>query len=269
MLYFLEKMFYNVNKFEFLQTLYHICFFKHVWYFLKEAVILIKCEMHLHTLGGSPCAKVMPENIAEIYSEAGYGAITVTNHYMKYIFESFYPFSTDKERIKYFISHYKTLEKCCKPFGIKVFLGMELNPEIMNAKAAMPAAEFLCYGVTEKFLYDYPRLYNYTQKELFELFDKNNILMFQAHPFRGYCTLGDLKYMHGVETFNGFHESFNHKSEDLAKENNLLRVSGSDFHEKGVPNGGIYIPDSIDSSEKLAHYIKNNKIQLIRNGYES
>ena len=41
--------------------------------------------------GLKPCARVEAEEIARLYSEAGYGAIAVTNHYMKYLFDSYYP----------------------------------------------------------------------------------------------------------------------------------------------------------------------------------
>lgn len=229
---------------------------------------MIKCEMHLHIYGASGCAAETPENIAKIYYKAGYGAITVTNHYMKYIFENYYPsrLNTDRERIKYYVSFYKELKKCCKPYGIKVFLGMELNPECMNTAEVTPAAEFLCYGVTEKFLYDYPCLYDYTQKELFEIFNSNKILMFQAHPFRGYCIRGDFRYMHGLEVYNGNHQNNNQMAEAAAKQNNLLAVSGSDFHvnlENSV-SGGILIPENINNSVQLAMYIKNNRIELIK-----
>lgn len=125
--------------------------------------------MHLHTLGGSGCAIEKPRDIARIYSSMGYGAITVTNHYMKNIFENYYPAKakTAGDKIKHYINFYRQVKRCCKPYGIKVFLGLELNPECMNTPEVAPAAEFLCYGVTEKFLYDYPLLYEYNQKDLF------------------------------------------------------------------------------------------------------
>jgi tyrosine-protein phosphatase YwqE len=223
--------------------------------------------MHLHTAGGSGCAQVEAEEIAKLYSEAGYGAIAVTNHYMKSVFENYYPPLSDKERITRYISLYERLQKCCAPYKIKVFLGMELNPECMNTPLVAPAAEFLCYGMTPKFLYDYPRLYEYTQKELFELFSKKGIAMFQSHPFRGQCVRGDVKYMHGLEVFNGhpFHISNNDLSEALAKENNLKGISGSDFHQKGKTiTGGIYIPESISTGAQLADYIINNDCRLIK-----
>jgi len=227
---------------------------------------LIKCEMHLHTFGGSPCGKVSPRDIAILYNRAGYGAITVTNHYMKYFFEHMYPFGSDTDRIKNYIGFYKGVEYYCKPFGIKVFLGMELNPECMNTPTASPAAEFLCYGVTEDFLYNNLRLYDYTQRELFELFNRNDIVMLQSHPFREYCTLGELEYMHGIEEYNGHkgHTSHNEKAKELVKQQGFIGISGSDFHEMDGITAGVYIPETIDNNIQFAEYIKNNKLKLIK-----
>jgi hypothetical protein len=149
---------------------------------------------------------------------------------------------------------------------------MELNPECTNTPTVAPASEFLCYGITEKFLRSHPRLYDYTQKELFELFNSEGIAMFQSHPFRGYCVLGDFRYLHGLEVYNGhpYHNSNNEKAEQTAKENNLIGISGSDFHETdNTIRGGIYIPKYIDSGKELSAYIKNNKLRLIRGGNES
>lgn len=222
--------------------------------------------MHLHTLGASPCGKVSPSEIAAMYHNAGYKAITVTNHYMKLLFTHMYPCVTEREKIKYFIGFYKSVKNYCKQYGIKVFLGMELNPESMNTPDVVPAAEFLCYGVTEEFLYKNLKLYDLTQKELFNLFEKNNILMLQSHPFRGYCVLGDYRYMHGVEVYNGHpvHDSNNQKSEEFANIHNLIGIAGSDFHEKNGITSGIYIPEGIENSTQLVDYLKNNALTLIK-----
>lgn len=227
---------------------------------------MIKCEMHMHILGISPCARVAPQEIAKIYHEAGYGAVTVTNHYMKYLFKS-YDIESEEGKIKFYIDSYKSLKDCCAPYGIKIFLGMELNPDCLNTPENNPGVELLCYGVTEEFLYKNPRLYDLTQKEFFKLAENNGILVYQAHPFRGYCLRADPRYMHGVEIYNGhpFHDSHNNLAEEFAKEHNLKGISGSDFHETGnTVRGGIYIPEDINDSKGLAGYLKGNTPLLIR-----
>lgn len=41
----------------------------------------MRIEMHVHTSEGSPCARVEAKNIVKAYSEAGYDAVIITNHY--------------------------------------------------------------------------------------------------------------------------------------------------------------------------------------------
>ena len=104
---------------------------------------------------------------------------------------------------------------------------------------------------------------------IFLEYEKNNLFMVQAHPFRKYITLGNPLYMHGVEVFNGNkrHNSHNAKALNFAKKNNLLQFSGSDFHEnEDLGLGGIIIPDTIDTNSDLINYIKNNQPQLIKKG---
>lgn len=227
---------------------------------------MIKCEMHLHTKGGSYCGQSMPREIAQEYFNAGYKAVVVTNHYMKSLFDYYYTQRTEKQKVKYYISLYKEVKKYCGEYGIKVFLGLELNPDCMNTPTASPAAEFLCYGVTEDFLYGNLRLYDLTQQQLYELFEKNNILMMQSHPFRSYCILGDPRYMHGVEVYNGHptQQNNNYKSEQFAEEHHLIGISGSDYHARGGIDGGIYLSHNINTDFELVNYIKNNKLKLIK-----
>lgn len=224
---------------------------------------LIKCEMHLHTKGASPCAQVEPREIARLYSGAGFGAIAVTNHYMKYLFDVCYPPVSDREKAEIYLNYYRELKKECKPFGIKVFLGMELNPEKMNTPTSAPAAEFLCYGFDEDFLPENPRLYELTQRQLYELFEKKGYLMYQSHPFRAYCVQGDPEFMHGAEVYNG-HPTQNSNNETalrFARRHSLLQIAGSDFHD-GTISAGIYIPEDIEDGAQLVKYLRSGNPPL-------
>jgi hypothetical protein len=230
---------------------------------------MIKCETHLHAAGGSPCASAAPAEIAADYARAGYKAVCVTNHYMKSLFEYYYPAGGEREKIAYYISIYRAVKAECKKRGIKTFLGMELNPQCTNTETVEPVQEYLCYGLTEKFLYDNPRLYDLTQKEQFALLSASGGAMFQAHPFRGYCTRGDPKYMHGAECFNGHagHDSHNDLAGAFAAENGLLRLSGSDYHDAGTEiRGGVWLPEEIGSDKEFAAYLLSGTARLIRGG---
>ena len=47
----------------------------------------MKIGLHCHTAGRSPCACVQPERIAELYRQAGFDGLMVTDHYISYLFE--------------------------------------------------------------------------------------------------------------------------------------------------------------------------------------
>ena len=94
--------------------------------------------------------------------------------------------------------------------------------------------------------------------------DEKDILMVQAHPYRieqGYAP-ADMRYVHGVEVYNP-HLLFDARFEDamaLAKENNKIKTSGSDFHiidQAGL--AGMIVPDSIEDQFMLRDYLKNGE----------
>ncbi|MBR2384701.1 MAG: hypothetical protein IKA99_03720, partial [Clostridia bacterium] len=52
----------------------------------------------------------------------------------------------------------------------------------------------------------------------------------------------------------------------FCERNNLISMSGTDYHDAGQPiTGGIIIPENIDSNEKLVEFLFNEKYELIQN----
>ena len=73
------------------------------------------------------------------------------------------------------------------------------------------------------------------------------------------------EFLHGIEVYNGNprHDSHNDKAADFAGSNNLLKLSGSDFHlYEDLGRGGIFLPDDINDNKKLVSYLKNNEAAL-------
>ena len=221
---------------------------------------LIKCETHMHIKNGSPCAKVSAQDAARMYREEGYGAVVLTNHYMRYLSENYYPLNPDKSAAEYFIELYDEVKPHFERQQIRTFFAMELTPHRPELEGGV---DLLLYGITPDFLRQYPDLYDYQDNKLYELLKENDILCYQAHPFRSYCRLHDIKYLDGIEVFNGhpWHDAQNHRAEQLAKQHNLLQISGSDFHdamEAGAPRtitGGIWLDPGITTEQQLARYL--------------
>ena len=224
---------------------------------------MIKIETHSHTFGGSKCAKADDETFIKAFLDAGYKGVVITNHFHPKYFET-YQGDTDKEKIDYYFSLFDSMKEKLNKVGIKAFLGAEIT--------CCTSDEYMLYGFDRSLFYDNKLLFTLTQKELFELAEKNNCFMYQTHPFRDRVkVLGDPKYMHGAESFNGHfhHVNLNEKANKFCEDNNLIKMSGTDYHDPGQPiYGGIYIPENIDTETQLVEFLFKNDFKLIENEEE-
>ncbi len=221
---------------------------------------MIKIETHTHTLGGSNCASVPIDKLICEYKNAGYGGIVITNHVCEGSFEN-YPGDTYREKLDYYFSLYYNALKIGQRLGLKIFMGAEIRAFDLSGGFM----EFMVYGAEERFFYDNKPLYELTQEELFKLCDKNGLLFYQTHPFRNRIKTGDPKYMHGAECFNGhFHHVNNNEQAKLfCVQNNLIKMSGTDFHDAGQPiTAGIFIPETVNDNNGLKECIFNGNYQL-------
>jgi histidinol phosphatase-like PHP family hydrolase len=218
--------------------------------------------MHFHTKNTSNCAEVPAEIAVEEYINAGYDGIVVTDHlststYMKYGRELL-PW---KKKVDFFLRGYKSAVKTANG-RIPVLLGMELR-----FRTSEGDNDYLVYGITEEFLYSHPDLLNMNSRTFYELAKDNNLLVFQAHPFRVGMKVTNPKYLDGVEIFNGNprHNSSNDIAEMWAKKYDLMVTSGSDYHEIGdLGSGGIWFDKEITDNKTLVEELKEQKYELKR-----
>ncbi len=227
---------------------------------------MIKLETHCHTLHGSGCGKADAQTIVRRYLELGYAGIVITNHYHEAYFSE-YPGQTKKEKLDFYFSLFDNIKKLGEKQGLKMFLGTEVHVNRQN--------DYLLYGFERSFLYDNKPLFELTQKEIFDLAEKNGLFFAQAHPFRnGVRAVGDPKYMHGIELFNGHfhHRNNNKKAMSFCEENGLIGLSGTDFHTPDQPiTAGIFVPNNIENEKQLVDCLFNRNFELYRDekGYES
>ena len=223
---------------------------------------MIKVETHCHVKGTSACADCADEIIIDKYKQAGYKCIVVTNHMNATSFAS-YEGENDKEKIEYFLSVYDRFSKKCAENGIKTLCGIEV---LARCECH---SEFILYGFDREFLFRNPPLFNFTQKELFALAEKNNLIMIKTHPFRTGEFKGDPRYMHGAESFNGHyhHVNNNELAEKFCLDNNLIGLSGTDFHHIDQPvTAGIYAPeDAVKNEKAFTEFLFKNDFERIEN----
>ena len=220
----------------------------------------MKIDMHVHCLPVSKCARLDAEELPRIFLSKGVEAFVLTNHcYPRHCD----PLSDDlQEQARIFINVYHRCKEKGVQLGVKVIFGVEIK--LINEPHT---PEFLLYGLSEEdFIASYP-LYNCTQKELFEFCNEKNVVMVQAHPFRsvqGYEP-ADMRYLHGIEVFNphlGGGVDYE-ASIQLAEENNKIKTSGSDFHDRSdIGIAGLIVPDSIEDQFMLRDYLQNYKAEI-------
>lgn len=215
-------------------------------------------EMHTHTSEASPCAHVSAKEMVSLYQNAGYDAVVITDHYCKWVYEQSHS-QTLKEYVDYFLSGYHAARKAAANAPLKILLGAEVNlTESPN--------DYLLYGATEDFFYQNPELFTLSLKELYTLCHNNQILLFQAHPYRTYCEPADPVYLDGAESYNGNprHNNQNEKARQWVKDNQLLISSGSDFHEReDLAKGGILTKQPVADIQQLCQTLQNSSYTLL------
>lgn len=220
----------------------------------------MKLETHAHCRGASICADITEEQLISTYKQLNYDAVILTNH-INWGWET-YPANDYKGRVEYFLNVFKKVKKLGQKENIKVFLGAE----VVTLTETNIHQEFLIVGFNEDFLFNCNLVNTCNQKKLFDIANKNELFMWQSHPFRTGEETGNPEYMHGAEAFNGHfhHDNFNEKAKDFCLNNKIKMISGSDCHHVGQPIlGGINLPNGISSEKQLARYLLNNQPKLL------
>lgn len=128
--------------------------------------------------------------------------------------------------------------------------------------------DYLIYGVTEDFLVEYPELYKLSLAALHSLTKANGMLLYVAHPFRSYMQPVDPRLLDGAEVFNGNprHKSQNHLALAFAEEHGLLKISGSDFHQRvDLGIGGVALKERVTDIHDLVPILRAEDLGLITN----
>ncbi|GHU40136.1 hypothetical protein FACS1894111_00270 [Clostridia bacterium] len=216
----------------------------------------IAVETHCHSLGGSHCAHVSPEEIVKLYKEADYGVLILTNHYNQ---ETIPKGSSAKFAAKAYIDRFLKVQELGAAVGLEVWFGIETC-------IAGGGDDFLIFGAESDFLLENLRLFAMSQKEVFVECERYGALLYQAHPYRSWCQRRNPAFMHGAEVYNGntHHNSQDKKALAWAQKEGLLFSSGSDFHNpEDLGRGGILLPKEVSNGKSLVDYLIANEVELI------
>ena len=214
-----------------------------------------KTELHAHTSEVSPCGHVTAPEVADRFIKEGYSSLVITNHYSAYIINNLT--GTWREKMDYYMHPYYLMREHAGD-RLHVILGCELRFE-GNIN------DYLIYGITEEFLRENPDLHKMSLRSFAPLARENGFLVVQAHPFRNGIEIVSPELLDGMETFNGTptYDGRNLIADAWAKRYNLLRTSGSDFHNPDqFGTGGILTSAAIRTGEELVAVLKSGDYTL-------
>ena len=181
-----------------------------------------RIELHAHTNPASHCGKATPEELVQLYLDAGFDAVVITNHFS-------HAAHGDLSREAFVEGQLSDYERACKAAEgtkLKIYLGVEARFDEDNN-------DYLLYGVDREIL---GKIYDYLEKGLAAFRKEVKLpgsILIQAHPFRDGCIPAPGELLDGVEVFN-MHPNHNPRcalAALYAKEQGItLTVAGTDFH---------------------------------------
>jgi len=218
-----------------------------------------KYETHAHCHPASACAKTTPEEVVEHYAQAGYSGLFLTDHFNG---------NTDidrnlpwAERIRQFVDCFHRAKRKGDEIGFQVFFGYEFT----NL-----GADFLILNASEKFLYDHPDMNEWELTDFFDRAHADGAFIVHAHPCRESAWILDPArrypdHVDAVEVFNtGMPPEINSRAEVYARECDLPRFSGSDYHFTHRPsNAGIAFREKPATAEELIRLVKAGEYRLL------
>lgn len=220
---------------------------------------IYKYDVHTHTSEISPCGKVDAVEVVELYKQAGYAGIVITDHYYEGFFENINS-SYWEEKIDVFLSGYEKALSKGLSLGLNVMLGIEI-------RFIDSPNDYLIYGLNKDFLKENPELYNLNLLKFRNMIKDKGMLIYQAHPFRPGLVVQEPELLDGIEVYNGNprHDSRNDLAYSFAIDNGLKMISGSDFHQvMDLARGGIIVKENISTSKELVEVLESNDgVELI------
>lgn len=181
-----------------------------------------RVELHAHTNPASHCGKATPEEMVQLYLDAGFDGVVITNHFS-------HAAHGNLSREVFVETQMADYERACKAAQgtkLKIYLGVEARFDEDNN-------DYLLYGVDREIL---GKIYDYLGKGLAAFREAVKLpgsVLIQAHPFRDGCVPAEGTLLDGVEVFN-MHPGHNPRAAlaaMYAREQGIsLTVAGTDFH---------------------------------------
>lgn len=211
-------------------------------------------DCHVHTSETSFCGKIAGAEMVELYYQANYTGIVITDHYFDQFFER--QEGTWEEQVDAYLQGYQQALQRGQELGVEVLLGLEL-------RFAGTSNDYLVYGVDREFLLHHPRLDQLDARLFGKLVREHDLLVVQAHPFRPGMEVGPLEFLDGVEVYNGNsrHDSRNDLALRYGQEHGLIQLACSDAHQyTDVARGALKLPYRVSTSRELVDLLRSHPV---------
>ncbi|MDR1177601.1 MAG: PHP domain-containing protein, partial [Spirochaetaceae bacterium] len=201
------------------------------------------------------CSWIPGADMAAQYKALGYDGIAITDHLHDEYISSLPCRNNWDACVDAYLSGYRAAKEAGERLGLDVILGVEIRfPESDN--------DYLLYGLDAAFLKAHPYPYRSCLEDFYARY-KDELLIIQAHPFRGGGNNIRPGLLHGLEVINDSprHDSENHRAMALAQENpRLIQCCGSDAHRSGEQGRAAMVFDHPvhDSYEYKDALVKGN-----------
>ncbi len=209
-------------------------------------------DLHAHSSEISKCCLLDIRGVLNEAKNLNIDGIVLTNHYRS-------SYVTNGDEIKFakeYVQAYYNAVEVSKEMGVKLFFGIEVTNE------KQPYLHYLIYGVDTDFPIKNPTLYSMSQQQLYETVKEAGGILIQAHPFRYFQKVQDIRYLDGVEISCHplYGNSYSNELYNIAKENNLALTCGGDYHADTYrPYCGMYLPSDTKNTHDIAKYIIDSK----------
>ncbi|MBQ4528542.1 MAG: transposase [Clostridia bacterium] len=221
---------------------------------------MYKTETHLHTAETSDCGHIKAKDMVELYHEAGYKTLFITDHLISWFFDGLKNMSWE-EKVERFMSGYTEAKKAGDSLGMNVILSAEYRfKDCPN--------DYLVYGIDRDFLLKFPDVTNMTPGEFYNATRDDNIFIVQAHPCRDHVCYPTPEFVDAIEAVNTNprHDNFTDESYEIAQKHNLPVTGGSDSHVfDDVALCAVVTEHEIKTASDYIELLKENKLTIFEN----
>jgi len=224
---------------------------------------MYRFEIHCHTAESSSCGRVKAERLVELYVQAGYDGVVITDHLNpdnpRTLLERDGAPVTFENQVQRLLEGYRKARAAAGE-RLVVLYGTEL-------RFANDPNDYLVYGMSEEMLLEHPDIVSWGIQKFSQFAREHGLLVIHAHPFRNNMRVIDPKWVDMVEVYNGHprHNSRNELALLWARMHGKPGSAGSDFHQEGdEARGGVLLPERPETIQEFIELMREQPLLITR-----